>query len=239
MKRNNIILISIIVFLASCDKQDYLYSVQNPIGPKIGDIISFQTISSTSIDADGFSLCTIKVKIHPEADATNRTVIFKVSGNGKFTNGDTAQSINVNTEGFATVAISNTKSETVHLKATVSTYTIDTAINFKQALPDDMQLVADNYVLDSSIAQPVHITAKLFRNAGRGLVTDGAKVFFKITPLDTAINFIYPPFQYSQNYIAVDTALNPFKVGGRFDIEAKTVSSAGDTLFRVISVRVK
>lgn len=239
MKRNIIILISIIIFLVSCDKQDDLYSVQNPIGPKIGDIISFQTVSSTSIDADGFSLCTIKVKIHPEADATNRTVIFKVSGNGKFTNGDTAQSINVNTEGFATISFSNTKAETVHLKATVSTYTIDTTIDFKAALPDDMQLIADNYILDSSIAQPVNITAKLFRNTNRGLASDGAKIFFKITPLDTTVNFIYLPFQFSQNQIAVNTALNPFKVGGRFIIEAKTVSSAGDTLFRVISVRVK
>lgn len=233
-----IITVVAVLLFASCQKQDDLYSQQNPNGPKIEDIISFQNISATQIDADGVSLCIIKVKINPEADVSNRTVIFKVTGNAKFTNGDTMQSIIANTEGFAIASFNNMKAEIVHVKATVSTYTIDTAINFKFALPEDMQLIADNYILDSSISQPVVIIAKLFRNANRGTTTDGAKVFFKITPLDTTINLIYPPFQYSQNQIAVDTALNPFKGGGRFNIVAKTVSATGDTLSRTILIRV-
>ncbi len=233
------ILASILLLIVSCDKQDDLFSQQNPIGPQIGDIISFQTVSSTTIDADGVSLCTIKVKINPEADAANRAVVFKVTGSAKLTNGDTIQTITANTLGFATASFYNTKAEAVQLKASVLNYSIDTAINFKTALPDDMQLTADNYVLDSATAQPVVITAKLLRNAGRGLVTDGAKVFFKITPLDTTINFIYQPFQYAQNQIAVDTATNPFKVGGRFRIETKTVSAIGDTLIKTINIIVK
>lgn len=239
IKLTILIIGTVLLCMSSCQKQDDLYSQQNPIGPQIGDIISFQTVSSTNVDADGVSLCTVKVKINPEADAANRAVVFKVTGNAKLTNGDTVQTITANTQGFATASFYNAKAETVQLKASVLTYSIDTDINFKTALPDDMQLTADDYVLDSATAQPVVITAKLLRNAGRGLVTDGAKVFFKITPLDTAINFIYQPFQYAQNQIAVDTATNPFKVGGRFRIETKTVSAIGDTLFKSINIIVR
>ncbi len=239
IKLTILVIASLLLCLTSCEKQDDLYSLQNPIGPQIGDIISFQTVSSTQVDADGVSLCTVKVKISPEADMANRAVVFKVTGNAKFINGDTVQTITANTQGFATVSFYNTKAQTVQVKASVLTYTIDTIINFKAALSDDIQLTADNYILDSSIAQPVVITAKLFRNTGRGVASDGAKVFFKITALDTTINFIYQPFQYSQNQTAVDTATNPFKVGGRFRIEAKTVSAIGDTLFKSINIIVR
>lgn len=232
-------LFTIILLMVSCQKQDDLYSQQNLIGPQIGDIISFQTVSSSNVDADGVSLCTIKVKINPEAEAVNRAVVFKVTGNAKLTNGDTVQTITANTQGFATASFYNTKAESVQVKASVLTYSIDTSIIFKIALPDDLLLEADNYLLDSSMAQPVHLTTKLFRNANRGIVSDGAKVFFTITPLDTTINFIYQPFVYSQNQIAVDTAINPFKIGGRFKIETKTVSAIGDTLIKVINIRVQ
>ncbi len=237
MKHTLIITAFTFLLFASCEKQDDLYSQQNPLGPQIGDIISFQTVSSSTVDADGASLCTIKVKINPEADAANRAVVFKVTGTAKFTNGDTMVTIAANTQGFATASFYNTKAEAVQVKASILTYVVDTAINFKMALPDDMQLTASNYVLDSS--QTVHITAKLLRNAGRGVATDGAKVFFKIIPLDTVINFIYQPFQFAQNQIAADTATNPFKAGGRFKIETRTVSAIGDTLLKSINVIVR
>ena len=228
---------AILLFMASCDKQDDLYSQQNPIGPQIGDIISFQTVSSSQTDADGVSLCTVKVKIHPEADAASRAIVFKVTGGAKLTNGDTMQTITANTEGFATASFYNTKAEAVQLKASVLNYSIDTTVNFVKALPDDMQLTADDYVLDTG--QAVHLTSRLYRNAGRGEATDGAKVFFTVTPLDTVINFIYQPFSFSKNQVATDTAINPFRVGGRFRVESKTLSALGDTLRKSINLIVK
>jgi hypothetical protein len=226
-----------VILLSGCEKQDDLYSTQNPIGPQIGDIISFQTVSTSQTDADGVSLCTVKVKIHPEADAANRAVIFKVTGSARFTNGYSIDTINANTQGYAIASFYNTKAEAVQLKASVLTYIIDTTVSFIKALPDDMQLTADDYVLDTG--QAVHLTSTLYRNAGRGKATDGAKVFFTITPLDTVINFIYLPFSFSQNQIAADTAINPFRVGGRFRVDSKTVSALGDTLRKSINLIVK
>lgn len=225
------------LLFSSCEKQDDLFSQQNPMGPQIGDIISIQTVSSTQVDADGVSLCTIKVKIYPQADVANRSVVFKVTGNAKFTNGDTMQTIATNTEGFATASIYNTKAEAVQVKVSVLTYIIDTTVSFVKALPDDMILTADDYVLDTG--QAVHLTSRLYRNAGRGEATDGAKVFFTITPLDTAINFIYQPFSFSKNQVAADTAINPFRVGGRFRVDSKTVSALGDTLRKTINIIVR
>lgn len=233
------VFIAVTVFCFSCDKQDDLYTIQNTAGTPTSSIIAFQNVSSASPDADGVSSCIIKVKIFPEADAAYRTVTFKVNGTAKFSNGDTVLAVSVNTDGFATATLTNTKAELVHVKTIVSTFSIDTAVTFKQALPDDMQLFADSYVLDSATPAPAVLKAKLFRNSNRGLATDGAKVFFNITPLDTTLNFIYPGFQYTQDQLAVDTALNPFKIGGRFLVEAKTVAASGDTLYRRITFVVK
>lgn len=236
----SIAIIAIIVLsIASCEKQDDLYSQQNPIGPQIGDIIAFQSVSSTTVDADGVSLCTVKVKIYPQADAASRAVVFKLRGNAKFTNGDTTQTITANTQGFASASFYNTKAEAVILKASVLTYAIDTAINFTMALPDDIQLTANKYVLDSTTGEQVVLTTKLLRNAGRGTITNGAKVFFKITPLDAANNFVYQPFQYAQSQVVADTATNPFKAGGRFKVETRTVSAIGDTLLKSVNIVVK
>ncbi len=237
MKKNIIIFLALVFLVISCQKQDDLYSLQNPIGPQIGDIISFQTVSSSQTDADGVSLCTVKVKIHPEADAANRAVVFKVTGSARFTNGNSIDTINANTQGFATASFYNNKEEAVQLKASVLTYIIDTTVSFVKALPDDMVLTADDYVLDTG--QAVHLTSRLYRNAGRGEATDGAKVFFTITPLDTAINFIYQPFSFSKNQVAADTAINPFRVGGRFRVDSKTVSALGDTLRKTINIIVR
>ncbi len=241
MKEKNTFIICLFVLysLSSCDKQDDLYSVQNPIGTKISSIIAFQSLSPTQIEADSFSLCTIKVKINPEADAPNRTVKFKVSGNASFTNGDTVQTVVANTEGYAIASFKNAKVETVHLTAIVSSYSIDTTVKFTLALPDDMQLEADSYVLDRTTSQPAVIKAKLFRNANRGIVSNGAKIFYTFTPLDTTVNFIYQPFQYSFSQMAIDTAINPFKTGGRFNIEAKTLSADGTTLSKMVMIRVR
>lgn len=237
MKKNIIIFLALVFLVISCQKQDDLYSTQNPIGPQIGDIISFQTVSSNQTDADGVSLCTIKVKINPEADAANRAVVFKVTGSARFTNGNSIDTINANTQGFAIASFYNNKEEAVQLKASVLTYIIDTTVSFVKALPDDMVLTADDYVLDTG--QAVHLTSRLYRNAGRGEATDGAKVFFTITPLDTAINFIYQPFSFSKNQVAADTAINPFRVGGRFRVDSKTVSALGDTLRKTINIIVR
>ena len=57
--------------------------------------------------------------------------------------------------------------------------------------------------------------------------------------MDTTLNLVYQGFQFSQKQIATDTAFNPFKTGGRFIIEAKTLAAGGDTIRRSIIIRTK
>lgn len=240
-KSNFMKIISCLVLLLffSCKKQNDQYSVQNIDGPQVGDIISFQSVSSILVDADGVSLSTIKVKVHPEASTASRNVVFKISGKARFSNGDTLQIVTVNTEGYATVSCRDTVAEPVQFKAMVDSFSIDTIIQFLPALPDDMQLSADDYVLDSTSGQSIVLTATLFRDANRGVVSEGLKVYYRIVPLDTTINFVYPLFQFAQQRVAVITAENPFKAGGRFTAEAKVVSASGDTIVKTIPFRVE
>ncbi len=227
--------------LTSCDKQDDIYAVQNPLGPKIADIISFQSVSSAQVDADSASLCTIKVKITPEAAAKNRAINFSISG-GVFTFGDTEHSLTANTEGIASISFISSKAQPVLFKASVSAFStdttvfsIDTTIVFKPALPDDFLLTADSFVVDSSKA--IIITTTLFRNASKGVPTDPYQVSYKITALDTTVNLVYPEFAFSQNHSASITAINPFKAKGRFTVEAKITTATG-SLAKTISLQI-
>jgi hypothetical protein len=234
-------IISMLGLLISCDKQDDLYAVQNPLGPKIADIISFQSVSSVQLDADSASLCTVKIKINPEAAAKNRVIDFSISS-GVFTFGDTEHSITANTEGIASISFISSKVHPVLFKASVSSFStdtvvfsIDTTILFKPALPDDLLLTADSFVVDSS--KSIVITANLFRNTGRGVPTDPCQVFYKITPLDTTVNLVYPEFAFSQNHSASITAINPFKAKGTFTVEAKITTATGN-LTKVIKLSI-
>lgn len=240
MKIKQIVFLNIIILtFSSCKKQDDLYSVENSLGPQIVDIVAFKSVSATQIDADNFSLCNIKVKINPETDKPNRVVKFRVLGSATFTNGDTIQNVIANTEGYASVSFKNAKVEIVQLKATVSNYSIDTTVNFTPALPDDMQLQSDSYILDAASAQSTIIRVKLFRNANRGVVSDGAKVNFIIKPTNPGLNLIYQGFQFSHAQNVTDTSLNPFKVLGSFDIEGNTMAADGTTLSKSIRIVIR
>lgn len=228
-------------YLASCEKQDDLYSLQNPMGPQIGGIIAFKSVSGIQVDADSFSLCTVTVKINPEAVTPNRTITFKVSGGARFTNGDTSQVVTANTEGLATVAFRNPKPETVQLKAAISNFSIDTIVSFMSVLPDDMILTAERYNLDSSTSESAIVNVKLYRNAGRGQVTDGAKVQYSVVALDTTgLNLVLPgSFQYSVSQQVVFSLQNPYKIGGRFNITATTKAADGTNISQTVPIRIR
>ena len=66
------------------------------------------------------------------------------------------------------------------IRATVKSYTIDTMVVFQPALPQDLMVSADLYVVDTT--QSVKITALLSRDPFKGQVSDPVKVFYAVTP---------------------------------------------------------
>lgn len=237
MKTKLIVLINILLLalLPACDREDDLYSLGNASGPKLKDIIAFQELSVTSLDADSASSCNIKIKINPEASADKRTVTF-VAKSGAFPNNDTIQVVKANDDGIATTTLVSKQPGKCMIKATTDTYTIDTFITVNTALPDDILLTSDHYTGDTSTA--FSISAELVRNPGRGMVTDPVKVFFVIMPLDSSINLIYPSFSFSSMHVATISVTNPYKVSGKFKVISKVLSSPGDTLRRDVMLYI-
>lgn len=237
IKMKSFLIPAVLIFISvSCKKQDDQYSIGNSTSSQLKDIITFSKISSDTLQADSVSVTTIEVKINAEADSNNRDVTFTTSG-GLLTNNDTTQKVHVNTEGYASVSLLDIKPEKVHIKASILSYTIDTTVAFTHAFPDDILFTSDKYIADTT--DTITVSAQLFRNAGKGKVSDPIKVLYKVTPIDTTVNLVYPEFSFSQKQVSNIAISNPFKIKGNFDIEAKVQSFSGDTLSKMIRVIIK
>ncbi|MFP5040028.1 hypothetical protein [Parasediminibacterium sp. JCM 36343] len=231
-----IVLSFLILSFFSCKKEDDLYRVGSNSGPDLNDIITFTNVSNNQIDADSVSNCILTVKINSQSDDASRNVTFITSG-GTFSNNDTLMTVQVDALGYATVALKNNMPEMVRVKASVKTFIIDTLITFNLAAPDDILISADKYLADTS--NNITISTNLFRNPGRGVISDPVKVYYQITPLDTSINLVYPGFAFSEKHVSSIIVSNPFKVSGRFNIKSKVVGSSSDTLTKTILVKIK
>ena len=230
-------LIILLPVLQACKKEDQLYSVGNQNGPKISDLIHFLSLSADSLYADSASREIITVQVTPEADSLNKFVIFSTL-NGTFPNGFPADTIHADANGVASTSfLSATPNSANIVTATVKGISIDTIIRIIPALPDDMSITADKYLTDT--LNNISINASLVRNPGRGKVSDPVKVYFTVTPDSVSKTLIINSFSYSANGIATALIQNPFKYTGSFIITAETVSATGDSLKRMLTVRIK
>ncbi len=231
MKRY-IILAALLSCLFSCKRDDEVYSLGNKKDVGIAGIIKFGTISNLAPEADTATLSLINIQINPEADTINRVVIFTTSL-GTFTNGKTTISVTADAYGHAQAGIRSAVAGDAGISAAIHAATIDTLIHFVPALPDDLLVTADHYSVDTT--QTINITTTLFRNTGRGVPSDPARIWFAITPN----TLVYPAFVNSAAHIGAITVTNPFKVTGNFTLQAKTLSASGDTIRRSINLLIK
>ena len=227
----------VFLLLLSCEREEALNAVGNPAGPGSGDIIRFVEIGPMETEADGISFIRARVRIHPEADASARSIVFSISG-GNFPGGDTTQTVTANTDGYASASFTSRKSQPVQLGAKVLNFSTDTLVRFTQAFPDDMLLTANRYLADTSVS--VTLTAGLFRNPGRGQVWETAKIYFDVIP-DSAhfMPLICPSFALSDPDSAFVTLLNPLHATGSYTIRAKTLAANRDTLRKSIRVVIR
>lgn len=222
------------ILFSGCDRDNELFDLNSKEGVPLSQVIKFSGISAGSVLADSTSFSLIKVQISQNADSVYRTVVLKTSL-GKFSNNDTTITLSVNALGEASVQLISDKPGTALIRATVKNIPIDTSIVFVPALPEDMILTANDYLLDTT--QSITVTSQLFRNVG--VPSDNSKVLFRAIP-DNASNFlIVPLFAFSNNGMASVTITNPFHFRDWFTIEAKTLSAKGDTLVRNIRVRIQ
>lgn len=220
--------------LSACERDEDLFDLNSKDGVPLANVIKFATISSGTVLADSVSFALIKVQVSQNADSVNRSVVLTTTL-GAFPNNSNTITLPVNALGEASVQLISDKPGTAQLRATVKNIPVDTTIVFLPALPDDMILRADNYVVDT--LHSITVTSQLFRNTG--FTSDNLKVLFKATPDNAGNILVLPPFAYSNNGTASVTISNPFHYRDWFTIEAKTASAKGDTLVKTIRVRIQ
>lgn len=223
--------LSILCFVfAACDRDDEVYSAGNKNATATSDLLKIKSISRLQTEADSAATIVFEYKLNIEADSVNRYVLLQTSL-GNFLNGKAIDTVRADAYGIAKASLLSPKSGTAIITARLKSVVIDTSVTFTPALPDDMLLSANNYVLDTN--SNIIVSADLFRNPGRGIVSDPVKVSFSVSSLSGATQtLIYPSFAFSSDKKAVITIANPFKATGQFKVDAKTPSAQGDTIRR-------
>src|SRR6218665_2910726 len=141
--------VMVLLLIMSCTKEDDEYALNNKDGFSPGSLISFKEIDLLNVEADGGSYRTIKLHIHPETQAQYRKISLTKTV-GKFANGEKTDTIEVNAEGQAYFTISSNEPKRALIRAIVRSYNVDTIINFRAALPDDILVDADKFVIDNT-----------------------------------------------------------------------------------------
>ena len=232
-----IVLLLLILVLDSCKKDEDVYSLNNPDGVKLKSIIYFSSLSATSLEADGVSQSLVNIQINPEADPGSRQIILSTT-TGNFANGRSTDTITANAAGQASFVLTSKKTGKSDIRATVKSYTVDTMVVFQPALPQDLMVSADLYVVDTT--QSVKITTLLSRDPFKGQVSDPVKVFYAVTPDNPQPGtLIWPDFDYSDQGKSTITVSNPFLLKGGFKIEATTLSASGTSLKQSVHIIIR
>jgi acid phosphatase family membrane protein YuiD len=230
----NILAVSALFFTISCDRDEDLFSIGNAKGPSLSDIIHFTELSTDPPIADSVTPVIIKLRISPEAMST-KTDVRLVTSLGTFPNNDTAIILAANSTGALSTSLTSNKAGLAKIRASVATYSLDTSVVFHPASPEDMILVADKYVFDTS--EDATITASLFRDTGA--VSDPIKVFFTVMPdLPSVPPLLITPFANSNDKQATALITNPYGTQGWFTVSAATLHQNGDTLRKSLRIRV-
>ncbi len=219
-----------LLFFGCIKRDDDLYSVGNPIGAQVADIIKITSVSKTGIEADNVTSSVITIKINPETDTLARMISVTTSL-GTFQNGKTADIVTADANGIATVTLISPKPGITSFSAKIKSWSIDTTVTFIPALPDDMLVSVDNSVVDTNAS--ITITDVLTRNPFRGSISDPCKVSFIVMPALGSAALVCTPFSLSADKKATATITNPTHVKGSFQVQAATMSSKGDTLKRM------
>ena len=235
MKIKKIILLFLIsTILYSCTKDADRYAIDGTKGQSLSGIIKFSTVTSSSVQADSFSVTAITVQLDKNTDSANRVVTFHTSL-GKFSNRDSVTTFFVNSNGQAIVNLYSSTIGSALVSASVGTISIDTTIQFTPAFPTDMLLSASKYVADSS--DTIRISSQLVRGFGR--VSNGAFVYFTTSRNNKADSLIIPSFTVSQSGLANVTMINPFFTHGYFTLTAWTISQSNDTLKKSLNIFIR
>jgi hypothetical protein len=145
-----------------------------------GNIISFVSTPTGALPADGATLTPFTVAVAPQLGT--QTVTFKASS-GTFT--DNPVSVDVNNRATGHL-MSPSSIGNADVTATISTFTVDTSVQFARAFPNRITITSATPQTIAASASTV-VTAKLARDVGS--VTPGAVATFTATQNEKSVGF--------------------------------------------------
>lgn len=223
------------MLFTACEKDDDIYSQGSKDATEIDQILSITAISDSTITADGQTTSKISLKITQDAGLSNRTVMLSTDL-GVFSNGEATETVTVDAYGNGQFQISSNKTGKATIMATLKNTKVRTMINFIPALPNDMLISADKYVLNPQ--ESANITVALSRDPGKGVVSDPVKVSFSIIGTNADL-LIIPPFARSDSGAANVALSNPFGIKGNFAITASAVNQDNTPFSRTIRIQIQ
>jgi hypothetical protein len=236
MKKSYYFLCLVLALAAACRRDDDVYTIGNKDGQVASSLFWIASVSAPQIEADTASTIAIIVKITPGADTLSHTITANTTF-GSFVNDKTTMTLTANSLGEAKALLHSGKTGNATVTFTVKNLSVNTTVSFIPALPDDFTLTADKYTGDSTVTY--NVTSTLFRNPGKGLISDPAKVYYSISPASPGNTLVIPAFVNTAVGVATAQVSNPYKIKGSFVVLAKTAKFGGDTLRKSINLIIK
>jgi hypothetical protein len=199
-------------------------------------IVRISSLSAKSVEADSVSTCLITVQLASTLSPGENAVVF-YTNLGQFPNGLTRDTAVADADGVAVMPLTSDAAGDAMIRAAIDEITVDTSIGFTPALPDDMLCTANQYTGPDSV--DFIMTCNLYRNPGRGKVTDPIKVLFSFTPAvgnNASPALLVPSFANSGGGIITNNIQNPYRDTGTFVIQAAAPLDNGSTLYRSVTL---
>jgi hypothetical protein len=201
----------------------------------VDTVIHITALSAPTLEADSVSTCLITVQLHPTTTPRENFVVFNTTL-GQFPNGQKTDTAAVDVYGVAVLPLLSNTVGSALISATVDAISVDATVSFIPALPDGMYCVATPSMGSDSIN--FQLICDLYRNPGRGKVTDPIQVSFSLLPPVTgnygAPMLSYPPVATSISGVVTDSVKDPFYNKGSFVIVAATTLDNGNSFSQPI-----
>jgi hypothetical protein len=227
----------LILLLAACQRDTAVYTINTPGGTPVSSIISIKSLSALQVEADSATAFEIAVQINPSTDSVDRPLIFTTT-NGTFLNRGKSDTILPDAYGVATTSIVSNTPGPAKLSANLQSYIVDTLIEFIPALPDNMLLVSSKYA--PTPTDTVTLNCQVFRNIGRGKVTDPVTITFQQHPATApGQGLVFLPLATTSNGKATLMVFNPYQITGTFELVANTAADNGNAIADSVTLVIK
>ncbi|MBK6629335.1 MAG: hypothetical protein IPJ87_01950 [Flavobacteriales bacterium] len=220
MKHPHILFMVLLVGLGACKEEVQIVDVD--------DLARMDSGGVTELPADGASTIVIRLVLDARTDTSIKTALF-TTDRGSFPGGATYLATIRSDRTASATLTSGREAGPCSVTAEVATLTLAHELELVTARPHSIQLSLSTYTVDTMVNAPVTIMLQADRTIGAP--SEGQSVVFSFAPDTSAQGLVLPGYgnidELGRCSVVVD---NPFKRVGVYQITARMIGAAGDTL---------